>query len=49
MKNKLTDYLFIMVFLIILLTIIIINNVVFSIIGSLIIMFGCVIMYLFDR
>ena len=49
MKNKLIEYLFIIVFLLILLTIIILNDVVFSIIGSLIIMFGCIVMYLFDR
>lgn len=49
MKNKIIEYLFIIVFLSILLAIIILNDVIFSIIGSLIIMFGCVILYLFDR
>ncbi len=49
MKNKIIEYLFIIIFLSILLAIIIINDVLFSIIGSLIIMFGCVVLYLFDR
>lgn len=49
MKNKIIEYLFIIVFLSILLAIVILNDIVFSVIGSLIIMIGCVILYLFDH
>ena len=49
MKNKIIEYLFIIVFLSILLDIVILNDIVFSVIGSLIIMIGCVILYLFDH
>lgn len=49
MKNKIIEYLFIIIFLSILLAIVILNDIVFSVIGSLIIMIGCVILYLFDH
>lgn len=49
MKNDLINYLVIIVLLSILLAIMIINNTLFSIIGSVIVMFGCVVLYLIDR
>ena len=49
MKNKILEYSFIIVLLSVLLAIVVLNSVLFAIIGTIIIIIGCVIMYLFDR
>ena len=49
MKNKILEYSFIIILLAVLLAIVVLNSVLFAIIGTIIIIFGCVIMYLFDR